>query len=142
MTEKVVLALIAKRAEIQGYIQDLENKARRWRARLAHIDGSLAIFSPETDPDAIKPKRTYRRGQYFRRGEFARLCWDTLRAAGVPLSTAEIIAGVIKAKGLPDDPALTVELTEKALKTLRERANGGTVLKIGATQGAKWQLKF
>jgi hypothetical protein len=68
MTEKVVLALMAKRAEIQGYIQDLEMKARRWRARLAHIDATLTIFSPGTDPDAIQPKRRYRRSQYFRGG--------------------------------------------------------------------------
>jgi hypothetical protein len=47
MIEKVVLALMAKRAEIQGYIQDLETKARRWRARLAHVDATLTIFSPE-----------------------------------------------------------------------------------------------
>jgi hypothetical protein len=74
MTEKVVIALIAKRTEIRGYIQDLEEKARRWRTRLAHIDATLTIFSPETDPEAIPPKRQYQRGQYFRRGEFARLC--------------------------------------------------------------------
>jgi len=56
--------------EIQGYIQDLETKARRWRTRLAHIDATLTIFSPDIDPEAIQPKRRYRRGQYFRRSEF------------------------------------------------------------------------
>jgi hypothetical protein len=72
MTEKVVLALMAKRAEIQGHIQDLETKARRWRTRLAHVDATLVIFSPDTDPEAIQPKRPHRRSQYFRGGEFAR----------------------------------------------------------------------
>jgi len=81
MTEKVVLALIAKRAEIQGYIQDLETKARRWRTRLAHVDAAITIFSPDTDPQAIQPKRGYRRSQYFRGGEFSRLCLDVLRDA-------------------------------------------------------------
>jgi hypothetical protein len=140
MTEKVVLALMAKRAEIQGYIQDLETKARRWRARLAHIDATLTIFSPDTDPEAIQPKRRYRRSQYFRGGEFARLCLDVLRETNAPLSTAEIIAGALKAKGLPDDPALISELTEKALATLREKQKSGTIVKFGATIGAKWQL--
>ncbi len=141
MTEKVVLALIAKRAEIQGYIQDLETKARRWRTRLAHIDASITIFSPETDPEAIQPKRLYRRGQYFRRGEFARLCLDVLREAGAPITTAEVVAGVIRAKGLPDDPALAANLTEKGLASLREKQKAGVVIKSGATIGAKWQLK-
>src|SRR4030088_2129218 len=101
MTEKVGLALIAKRAEIQDYIQDLETKARRWRARLAHVDATLAIFSPDTDPEAIQPKRGYRRSQYFRASEFSRLCLDVLPVANRPISTADVIAGVLKIKGLP-----------------------------------------
>jgi hypothetical protein len=140
MTEKVVLAPIGKRAEIQGYIQDLEMKARRWRSRLAHIDATLTIFSPNTDPDAIQPKRAYRRSKYFRGGEFARLCLDVLRDASGPMTTAEIIAGVLNAKGLPDDPALVADLTEKALASLREKQKAGVVIKSGATIGAKWQL--
>ena len=140
MTEKVVLALMAKRAEIQGYIQDLETKARRWRTRLAHIDATLTIFSPDTDPEAIQPKRRYRRSQYFRGGEFSRLCLDVLREARTPISTAEVIAGVLKAKGLPDDPALVADLTEKALASLREKQKAGTIIKSGATIGAKWRL--
>jgi hypothetical protein len=140
MTEKVVLALIAKRAEIQGYIQELETKARRWRARLAHVDATLTIFSPDTDPEAILPKRQYRRSQYFRGGEFARLCLDVLREASAPISTAEVIAGVIKAKGLPDDPGLVANLTEKGLGALREKQKVGAVVKFGTTIGAKWQL--
>lgn len=140
MTEKVVLALIAKRTEIQGYIQDLEMKARRWRSRLAHIDATLTIFSPETDPEAIQPKRPYRRSKYFRGGEFARLCLDVLREASASMTTAEIIAGVLKAKGLPDDPALVANLTEKALATLRDKQKANAVIKSGTTIGAKWQL--
>ena len=69
----VVAALRAKRAEISAHIHDLEKKITTWRARLAHIDASIKIFSPETDPEAIPPKRTYRRSGYFRKGEFARL---------------------------------------------------------------------
>jgi hypothetical protein len=140
MTEKVVLALMAKRAEIQGYIQDLETKARRWRSRLAHIDATLTIFSPDTDPEAIQPTRRYRRSQYFRGGEFARVCLDVLRDARAPMTTADIIAGVLKAKGLPDDPALVADLTEKALATLRDKQKAGVVVKSGATIGAKWRL--
>src|ERR1700704_2241058 len=129
MTEKVVIALIAKRTEIRGYIQALEEKARRWRSRLAHIDATLTIFSPETDPEAIQPKRRYRRSQYFRGGEFSRLCFDVLREAGAPITTAEVIAGVLKAKELPDDPAIVADLTEKALGSLREKQKAGAVIK-------------
>src|SRR5271169_1215221 len=55
----VISALRAKRAEVSGYIHDLEKRAKTWRVRLAHIDATIKIFSPEIDPDAIPPKRRY-----------------------------------------------------------------------------------
>jgi|SRR5580693_3279305 hypothetical protein len=100
---RVVSALRNKRAEVAGHIHDLEKKVRTWRARLAHIDETIRIFSPETDPESIPPKRTYRRARYFSRGEFARLCLDALRKADGPVTTAEIVASIIAAKGLPDN---------------------------------------
>src|SRR5258707_9143745 len=99
MTEThVVSALRKKRSEVAGHVHDLEKKVATWRARLAHIDETIKIFSPEIDPEAIPPKRTYRRARYFSRGEFARLCVDALRRADGPLTTAEIVASVIRAK--------------------------------------------
>ena len=61
----VVSALRAKRAEISGHIYDLEKKIGRLRASLLHVDAAIRLFSPGTDPDAIPPKRSYRRTRYF-----------------------------------------------------------------------------
>ena len=98
----VISALRAKRAEVSGHIHDLEKKVKTWRARLAHIDATIKIFSPETDQEAIPPRRTYRRSGYFTKGEMARLCLDELRKADdQPITTATIVASIIKAKGLP-----------------------------------------
>jgi hypothetical protein len=137
----VISALRAKRAEVSGYIHDLEKKVKRMRANLAHIDATIKIFSPETDPDAIPPRRTYRRSNYFRKGEFARLCLDELRKAdGQPITTATIVGGIIRAKGLPDDPALAETLTERALSYLRVKRKAGAVIKTGTSRDAKWGL--
>jgi hypothetical protein len=137
----VISALRAKRAEVSGYIHDLEKKVKTWRARLAHIDATIKIFSPEIDPEAIPPRRTYRRSNYFKKGEFARLCLDELRKAnGQPITTAEIVAGIIIAKGLPDDPALAVVLTERVLSYLRVKRKAGAVIKTGTSRDAKWGL--
>lgn len=138
MTEKVLLALMAKRAEIAGHIAHLEKKSSRWRSRLASIDDAIRIFSPETDPEAIEPKRQYRASRYFRRGEFARLCLDALRVATEPQTTAQILASVLKAKHLPDG---SPSLTEKTLAYLRSKQADGLVIKTGTTIGAKWQLR-
>ena len=137
----VVSALRAKRAEISAYIHDLEKRVATWRARLAHIDASIKIFSPQTDPEAIPPRRTYRRSGYFKKGELARLCLDELRKAnGEPIATATIVAGIIQAKGLGDDPSLAATLTERVLTYLRVKRKVGVVAKIGTSRDAKWVL--
>ena len=137
----VVAALRAKRAEISGYIHDLEKKVATWRARLAHIDSSIKIFSPEIDPDAIRPRRTYRRSGYFRKGEFAKLCLDQLRKAnGKPLTTAEIVTNILGHKGLPNDPALFASLNERALVYLRQQRKRGSISKAGTSRDAQWTL--
>jgi hypothetical protein len=136
-----ISALRAKRAEVSGYIHDLEKKVKIWRGRLAHIDATIKIFSPEIDPEAIPPHRTYRRSGYFKKGEIARLCLDELRKAdGQPIATAAIVAGIIPAKELPDDRALGVVLTERVLIYLRVKRKAGAVIKTGTSRDTKWAL--
>src|SRR5258708_35208231 len=65
----VVTSLRRKRAEVSGHIADLERKITRQRVNLAHIDATIRLFSPDTDPNAIPPKRTYRRTPDFADGE-------------------------------------------------------------------------
>ena len=137
----VVSALRAKRAEVSGYVHDLEKRVKTWRARLSHIDEAIKIFSPDTDPEAIPPRRTYRRSRYFMRGEFARLCQAELRKAdGVPLTTAAIVGQILSAKQMPDDPALIASLNEKALAYLRDKRKDGSIVKIGVSRNAQWAL--
>jgi hypothetical protein len=137
----VLSALKAKRAEIGGYIHGLEQKMRKWRARLANIDATIRIFSPETDPHAIPPKQVRRQSGYFRRGEFGRLCMDELRKAnGAPLRTKAIVIGVMKSKGLPDDPALVEILADRAKVYLRASRKLERVTKSGTTRNALWVL--
>jgi hypothetical protein len=120
----VVSALRSKRAEISGHIHDLEKRAKSWRARFAHIDAAIKIFSPETDTDAIPMRRSYRRSRYFPRGEFSRLCFDELRKAAGPVTTGAIVTAIMEARGLSaDDPALFTAMNDKALGFLREQVN-------------------
>jgi hypothetical protein len=89
MTEKHVFsALRAKRGEISGHIHDLEKRIARQRANLANLDATIKLFSPEANPDAIPPKRVYRRTRYFAHNELSRLTQDVLRTASGPLTSA------------------------------------------------------
>jgi hypothetical protein len=137
----VVSALRLKRAEISGHIHDLEKRIGRQRANLTNLDATIKLFSPGTNPDAIPPKRPYRRTRYFASNELSRLTQDALRTASGPLTSAEIAAAVMQAKGLPlDDAAFKEIVAVRALTVLRRLAKRGAVVKHGTSRDAKWAL--
>jgi hypothetical protein len=137
----VISALRVKRAEIGGHIHDLEKRIARQRANLANLDATIKLFSPGTNPDAIPPKRPYRRTRYFARNELSRLTQDALRAASGPLTSAEISAAVMQAKGMPSGDAAFKEIVAvRALTVLRRLAKRGTVAKSGTSRDAQWAL--
>ncbi|MGC2222751.1 MAG: hypothetical protein WA624_10480 [Methylocella sp.] len=142
MTEKhVVSALRLKRAEISGHIHDLEKRIARQRANLANLDATIKLFSPGTNPDAIPPKRAYRRTRYFARNELSRLTQDALRTASGPLTSAQIAAAVMQAKGMPaDDAAFKEIVAARALTVLRWLVKRGAVTKSGTSRNAQWAL--
>jgi hypothetical protein len=137
----VISALRIKRAEISGYIRDLEKRIARQRANLANLDATIKLFSPDANPDAIPPKRPYRRTRYFAHNELSRLTQDALRTASGPLTSAEIATAVMRAKGMPaDDAAFKEIVTARALTLLRRLAKRGTAVKHGTSRDAKWAL--
>jgi hypothetical protein len=60
------------------------------------LDASYFLLG--TNPDAIPPKRAYRRTRYFAHNELSRLTRDALRTASGPLTSAEIAVAVMQAK--------------------------------------------
>lgn len=138
----VVSALRTKRAEISGHIHDLEKKIGRLRASLLHVDASIRLFSPETNPDTIPPKRTYRRTRYFAARELSRRCLDTLREASpTPITTAQITALVMLAKGYPaGDETMKAVIAEMVVTILRSLCKRGSVVKSGTSRDAQWAL--
>ena len=142
MAEKhVVSALRLKRAEISGHIRDLEKRIARQRANLANLDATIKLFSPGTNPDAIPPKRAYRRTRYFAHNELSRLTQDALRTASSPLTSAEIAAAVMQARGMPSGDAAFKEIVaDRVLAVLRRLAQRGAAVKSGTSRNAQWAL--
>jgi hypothetical protein len=137
----VVSALRRKRAEISGHIHDLEKRIARQRANLANLDATIKLFSPGANPDAIPPKRPYRRTRYFAHNELSRLTQDALRTASGALTSAEIAAAVMQAKAMPaTDVAFKEIVAVRALTVLRRLAKRGAVVKSGISRNAKWAL--
>jgi hypothetical protein len=137
----VISALRTKRAEVSGHIHDLDKRVARMRANLANIDAAIRLLSPGTDPDAIPPKRTYRRTKYFARNEIARLALDVMRSADTPLAAKEIALAMMRAKGLAlGDDALCATVADMLLVTLRSLTKRGTVTKTGVSRNAQWAV--
>ena len=138
----IISALREKRAIVSGLIEKLERKLEQHRADLTHIDGVLRLFQPDRDPDEIKPRRTYaKRTRYFARNELARLCMDTLRDTRKLITTDEITAQVIAAKGFETaDATLRVAIRDQLLTVLRAARKRGTVEQMGLGRGVRWKL--
>jgi hypothetical protein len=137
----VVSALRLKRAEISGHIHDLEKLIARQRANLANLDATIKLFSPGMNPDAIPPKRAYRRTRYFAHNELSRLTQDALRTASGPLTSADIAGAVMHAKEMaPEDAAFKEIVAARVLTVLRRLAKRGAVVKSGTSRNVQWAL--
>jgi hypothetical protein len=137
----VISALRARRAEVAGRIDALERDLAQQRANLIHLDSVLRLFQPRRDPTEIRPKRSVHRNRYFATGELARLCREAFRDAPGPLTTADIVASVIAAKGFDaGDRTLQTAIGELVKVTLAPMARRGIVEKIGQRRDARWRL--
>jgi hypothetical protein len=119
---------------------------------LANLDATIRLFAPGINPDAIPPKRLYRRTRYFAHNELSRLTQDALRTTSMLLTAAEIAAAIMQEKGMPLNYAKFKEIvTERVLTVLRRPTKRGTVVKSGSSRNAHmvetgsmipWRLVF
>ncbi|MGE0258298.1 MAG: hypothetical protein AB7H71_12185 [Alphaproteobacteria bacterium] len=133
--------LIAKRAELAGIIAQLQREIDQYRADLIHIDGALRLLRSDLDPETIRPRRRYTRTQYFGRNELSRLCMDTLRQAAGPLTSAEITARIMTAKGLDArDARLRAAIRVQAGAVLKRLHRQKIAAPSGKGIGSTWLL--
>src|SRR6266853_1631192 len=87
-----VNALRNKRAAIAGEIEAHQREIDMLRADLVHVDATLRLFDPQTDPDDIMPRRRHpTRSHYFAKGEQTRRVFEAIRDNGI-VSAVEIAA--------------------------------------------------
>ena len=132
--------LIEKRDELVRAAADLEYRARRIRADIAHLDATIRLFEPKAKlGSSVPPKRTHERMQMFKGGEISRRCLDAIRLASEPIMTAEIVDQTMADKGVdPDDEASRREITARFRMALMRLAKEGVVRKTGRADSARW----
>lgn len=138
-----VNALRNKRAEILGKIEMHEREANRLRGELVHLDATLRLFDPMTDPEAIGGKllKMPRRTEYFAKGETTRLIYECLRERGIA-SAKDVAEHAATAKGIEvmGNPATEPDFIRRFLDQLHDMKRKGKVVQVGQRKGARWKV--
>ena len=136
-----VNALCNKRAEITGLIAMHEREVDRLRAELVHVDATMRLFDPGTDPAAIEPLRRFpRRIKYFARGEVTKRVYDALRDAP-EIRAQELADQAMRDKGMPEtDRAQRREFVNRFLNVMGDMKRRGKLAKIGRRPGVRWRI--
>ena len=84
MTSYVIHALVQKRSELSGDIENTHNSLKRMIQELEHLDKTLLMFDPDYQVDAIKAFRPPE--DWSKRGKMTRRILDILRKASEPMT--------------------------------------------------------
>jgi hypothetical protein len=126
----VISALVAKRAELSGILQQLERQVAQHREELTHLDATILLFDPDAKPSSIKPRAQRQRNAWFGPNECIRAIYDVLRSALEPMTTREITERIMTAKGIPDE-GRTPELVAKTVLGSLNRAKDVERMVVG-----------
>ena len=75
-----VNALRNMRARIAGEVEMHSHEIDRLRAELVHLDATMQLFDPETDPSDVPAlRRNPRRTEWFTRGEVTQRVYEAFR---------------------------------------------------------------
>ena len=133
-------ALRERRAELAGEIAQAERRLAYLREMVAHVDATIRLFDPEADPDTIPRKKPYKRVKLFGAGKLNRLILDTLREAGRPMTTQEVIAAIVTRLGYGEDAGKAMSHRVRANLAYLVRSRPEEVRKEGERAGARWTL--
>ncbi len=113
---QVINTLTAKRKQIEAYITSLERDLEQARRDLSAILAATKVFTG----DGPVPTAYMNLSKIFPRHEIPKLIWPLLEAATAPLSTRDLAAHVIAAKGLDgQDRHLRKAVAYKIIQIMR-----------------------
>jgi multidrug resistance efflux pump len=134
----VIAGLLAKRAEIEAEIADLERQVRQRQTKLRQLDTAICLFAPNLTR-ARREVTRFRRSAHFVTGELSRRVQTALREAEGPITADAIAVQAIRDKGLDmGDGELRQDITRRFLWTLNRMLGRGVVTKQGWGAEARW----
>jgi hypothetical protein len=136
-----VNALRNKRAQLAGEIEMHSREVNRLRGELVHLDATLRLFDPTTDPEGIPAVlRHPRRTAWFARGEITQRLYDALRDQGV-ISAREIAYAAIEEGRIPAPDSVTKrDIVARFTNVMYDLTRRGVSEKIGHGPGVRWKI--
>lgn len=124
----VITALVRKRAELAGDIENAHERLRQMVLDLENLDATLRIFDPDYQIEAIKPKAFRPPKDWANRGEMTRIVLSILRQASEPLTTRDIALQLLVERALDkSDQRLLRLMTKRVGVALRLQRDKGAV---------------
>ena len=138
----VVTALVTKRAEMAGLIEQHRKEMGRLAVDLAHLDATLKLFSPEIDLRTLRAKEHRTRNRFFRPGECQRMVLDIFREAqGAALSSRQIGQALTARQGLEPTTVMIEQMRKNAIGVVHRLERSGTLIPAGRDgHGVTWAV--
>lgn len=135
----VVSALIRKRAEIAGQIEQTQSDLRQLIIDLDNLDATIRLFKPDIDLEDIRPKPLPPRHHAYK-GEVSRIILEALRQSGKPLTAQDLAQHVMAHRGLNTaDKRLVKAIGKRVGACLRHHRDKGTLQsEKGSSQLLVW----
>jgi len=138
----VVTALIAKRAELAGRIEHLQEELRQAVIDLGNVEATLRIFAPDVEIPNLAPRQVPPALPPMR-GDTTRIVLSAIHAAERPSTINELTEVVMRARGLDvENVTLFRVMSKRVGACLRNLKNERGVLRSmpGPGQQHLWQM--
>jgi hypothetical protein len=140
--EHVLSGLMAKRGELAGMVDALQDQLRQAMIDLDHVDCTILLFDPDASLDEIKAKPMPPRHHAFK-GQVTRSILAMLRTSSEPLDSMAITLRLMTERELNSaDKRLTKTIQKRVGAALRNMRDRGLVASAQGKGGLLlWGLK-
>jgi hypothetical protein len=139
----VITALVKRRAQLAGDIENAHEALHKMIADLETLDATLLMFDPSYVVEAIKPKAFRPPADWSHRGGMMRMILSILRQASEPLTTRDIAVQLLIERALDkEDRKLLNLMCKRVGVALRGQRDAGRVVsEQGPGQFNLWRIK-
>jgi hypothetical protein len=123
MTDLAVAALVRKRAELAGELEQLDRRTRQLRADIVHLDAAMAIVDPSRCAAADVPRLSAQPRPAWL-ANLGRLILDVLRGAPEPMTAREIAVEIMRLAGNDTGDRVAVQIVEHRVRASLTRRIG------------------